>query len=161
MRTSFFILFIFLIYTSCSTSNHPKVYDSFAEFESLLETSTNEIHVVNFWATWCTQCRKEIPEMVKLSEKYKKNKKIKILYVNLDESDRQHLVVPYLRKYNIKGEVVSLIDPDQGVWIDQIEKSWNGSLPGTLFFKGKHRKFYGMPLTFDELERNIKYMEKK
>jgi thiol-disulfide isomerase/thioredoxin len=53
------------------------VYDRFEDFKHHLsaEAGNETIHVINFWATWCTQCRKEIPEMVKLERKYKDNKK--------------------------------------------------------------------------------------
>lgn len=171
------ILFIAIASSSCNkktssntTGNNTskyqvsKVYESFGELAPRLTArpSDETIYIVNFWATWCTQCRKEIPEMVKLDEKYRKNKNIQVLFVNVDELDRQRLVKPFLRKYNITGEVVSLVDPDQGKWIEGIDKNWNGSLPGTLFFKGnKHRKFYGYPLTYPELERNIGFMKAK
>ncbi len=140
-----------------------KVYYDYEKMSHRLEANENDntIYVVNFWATWCVQCRKELPEMVKLDEKYKNNDKVKILFVNLDDADRQRFVNPFLRKYNVRGEVISLVDPDQEMWIDSIEKTWNGSLPGTLFFKGKYRKFYGYPLTYAELERNIEFMNNK
>ena len=141
-----------------------KVYTSYEQLAPRLTADAKDetIYVVNFWATWCVQCRKEIPEMVKLQERFKNDKKVKILYVNLDEAKRQKLVEPFLEKYEIEGEVVSLTDPDQEKWISAIEKNWNGSLPGTLFFKGnKHRKFYGYPLSYPELERNIGFMRAK
>lgn len=82
--------------------------------------------------------------------------------MNLDGADRQRTVPAYLRNHNISGEVVALTDPDQGKWIDAIDGKWQGSLPGTLFFKGnKHRKFYGYPLSYAELERNIGFMKAK
>jgi hypothetical protein len=80
----------------------------------------------------------------------------------LDAANRQHLVLPYLKKYDIQGEVVSITDPAQGKWILQISPRWNGSLPGTLFLKGdKQRKFYGYPLTLGELERNTRFIKDK
>ena len=30
-----------------------------------------KVVVVNFWATWCHPCQKEIPDLSKLYEKYK------------------------------------------------------------------------------------------
>jgi thiol-disulfide isomerase/thioredoxin len=32
-----------------------------------------KVVVVNFWATWCHPCQKEIPDLSKLSEKYKQD----------------------------------------------------------------------------------------
>lgn len=35
-----------------------------------LGEAKNKVLVVNFWATWCTPCREEIPEFVKLQEEF-------------------------------------------------------------------------------------------
>src|SRR5262245_45102644 len=35
-----------------------------------IETWRGKVLVVNFWATWCVPCRKEIPEFVKLQERH-------------------------------------------------------------------------------------------
>jgi thiol-disulfide isomerase/thioredoxin len=32
-----------------------------------------KVLVVNFWATWCKPCRKEIPELIKIQHKYASN----------------------------------------------------------------------------------------
>ncbi len=34
---------------------------------------TGKVVLVNFWATWCHPCQKEIPDLSKISEKYKKD----------------------------------------------------------------------------------------
>jgi thiol-disulfide isomerase/thioredoxin len=35
------------------------------------QSLTGKVVVVNFWATWCKPCLKEIPDLSKVSEKYK------------------------------------------------------------------------------------------
>jgi len=44
--------------------------------------------VLNFWASWCPPCRKEMPYFNKASETYK-NEKIAILMVNLTDGQRE------------------------------------------------------------------------
>jgi thiol-disulfide isomerase/thioredoxin len=36
-----------------------------------LESWKGRVLVVNFWATWCAPCRKEIPEFVRMQERYR------------------------------------------------------------------------------------------
>lgn len=43
-----------------------------------------KVLMINFWATWCPPCRKEIPAFVELQEKYEA-KGFKILGIALDE----------------------------------------------------------------------------
>lgn len=44
--------------------------------------------VVNWWATFCTPCRKEIPGLNKLVEKYKQNPDIVFLSIAADSKDK-------------------------------------------------------------------------
>lgn len=43
-----------------------------------------KIVLVNFWAAWCVPCRKEIPDFVRLQEKYPD--KVQIIGISLDDS---------------------------------------------------------------------------
>jgi thiol-disulfide isomerase/thioredoxin len=43
-----------------------------------------KVIILDFWASWCGPCRKEIPFLVKLSDELK-NKDVKILAVNEDK----------------------------------------------------------------------------
>ena len=45
-----------------------------------------KVVVVNFWATWCIPCKKEMPELVKLQEMHK-DKGFEIIGVDADEND--------------------------------------------------------------------------
>lgn len=42
-----------------------------------------KIVILNFWATWCPPCRKEIPDFIKLSEELSKGNDAVVLAVNL------------------------------------------------------------------------------
>ena len=52
---------------------------------------TGKVVVVNFWATWCGPCRKEIPDLSKVYDKYK-DRGLVILGVLTDEPDNQQLL---------------------------------------------------------------------
>jgi len=47
-----------------------------------------KVVLVDFWATWCAPCRKEIPEYVALQEKYRARGLV-ILGFSLDEAPRR------------------------------------------------------------------------
>ncbi len=56
--------------------------------------------LIDFWATWCGPCVREMPYMEKLAAKYKDNKDLVILGVSLDKSDKP--IPGFLKKYNIE-----------------------------------------------------------
>lgn len=46
-----------------------------------------QVLVVNFWATWCPPCRKEIPEFVAISEKLQ-GKGVQFVGISIDSADK-------------------------------------------------------------------------
>jgi len=52
-----------------------------------------KITVINFWATWCGPCRKELPDLNKFYEKYKNDPNIVILTMATDEESTPTAVI--------------------------------------------------------------------
>ena len=106
-----------------------------------------KVVVINFWATWCVPCVKELPNFEKLNDEYK-NENLKVLLVNLDyKSKLNSSVLPFIKKNRIKNEVFMLNEPDPEVYINRIDPSWSGALPATLMLKDKRRKFFEKDFT--------------
>ncbi len=131
-----------------------EIYD-YDGLEPLINKSDNKIHVVNFWATWCAPCVKELPYFEKLNEEYS-NKNVEMLLVSLDFPKQYNKKLkPFLKKNQLKSKVVCLDDVDQNRWIPAIDSSWSGAIPATIIYKGNKRKFFEKSFTYEELENEL------
>lgn len=87
-----------------------EVYLNFKDFNSRLHTTENhrgEVLLVNFWATWCPPCVKELPSLNRLQKKIN-NKNFSILAVNVGE--QSNTVKKFLSPMSIQFPV--LTDPE-------------------------------------------------
>ncbi len=68
-----------------------------------------EVVVVNFWATWCPPCRREMPSLERLNQTYS-DKGIKVLAVDVGEDPET--VSPFLESMQPKPTFPILFDTD-------------------------------------------------
>lgn len=140
----YFFLLAMLLVTFIKTSVAQEVATSSAA--SLMERLNNPdtVYVVNFWATWCSPCVKELPEFEKIADKYP-NMPVKVLLVNLDDRDKYQQRVPFFKKKkDIKQEIIWLDEKNAGEKIMEMEPTWRGFIPATFIIAAgtEYRKFY-------------------
>lgn len=139
-----FVILLLLVFTSTVISAQVKIFERFEEFnkEILQDLSSDTTYVINFWATWCGPCVKELPYFEALNAKYS-NKAFKQILVSLDTPRKlESKVIPFISKNEIKSEVVLLADGKYNDWIDLIDPRWSGAIPITLILKGEQKMFY-------------------
>ncbi len=128
----------------------------FKEFESRLYQDNDTTYIINFWATWCVPCRKELPDFERIGAEYQDNK-VKVLLVNLDFPDNlDKTLIPFVQQNNIQSEIVVLDDPDSNFWINRIDSSWNGNIPATLIYNDHYREFFTGMMKYELLDSILK-----
>ena len=131
------------------------IYKTFDEFEPVLHQKNDTTYIINFWATWCGPCVKELPYFEELQAKYA-DEKVKVVLVSLDfEKKLETKLVPFLNDRRIASEVVVLLDGKASKWIDRVDPSWSGAIPVTLVRKGEdmdfHEKVFHSAAELDEI----------
>jgi thiol-disulfide isomerase/thioredoxin len=127
------------------------------DLQNIIHKKSDNIQVINFWATWCGPCIKELPYFEKLTSQNTPNIKVTLVSMDLDLDPNPEKVYKFVTRKNLKSEVLLLDEKDPNEWINKIEKDWNGALPATLIINQKtgQRKFVGKELHDGDLERLI------
>ena len=169
IKKSIFILLVSIAFISCKkevaketeaeleipqVSTVKKV--TYNELKPLLEKEDGKTYVINFWATWCAPCVKELPYFEKIKEEYADNN-VEVLLVSLDFPKQvEKKLIPFINKKKIQSEVILLDDVNEDVWIKAIDESWSGAIPATIIYNSSNRKFYEQSFDYETLENELK-----
>lgn len=88
------LLFALLLPLCAQAADLPSL--NMASLQNMLEKNRGKVVMLNFFATWCPPCQKEIPEIVKLREAFTGEQ---LLIIGLSVDDNKSLVPPFLSKF--------------------------------------------------------------
>ena len=146
------LLFFSLLLTTPVVAQRVAVV-KFPELQKRLTQPTDTTYIVNFWATWCAPCVKELPSFEQVRTAYAR-KKVKVLLISLDYASQvDRKIKPFVRQRGLKSEVLVLNEPDPNEWLEKVDAKWSGALPFTLIFNNrtKQRATFERELTKAEL----------
>lgn len=127
------------------------------DLEKRMNINSDTTYIINFWATWCSPCVKELPEFDSIGKVYS-SAKVKVLLVSMDfKEDLATKLLPFMNKRKVQSEVVLLDETNGNYFIPKISEQWSGALPATLILnnKLKVKRFYEKKLTFAFLKSEI------
>lgn len=153
------LLFYLLVGLNIGLSQSVTVV-KFDQLENLMHSKSEKIQVINFWATWCAPCVKELPLFEQVNATH--SDKVKVTLINLDYADLLNKVKGFVNRKKIKSEVLLLDEVDYNSWIDRVDPAWEGAIPATLVINPStgQRKFIDHELKEGELESIIAELTK-
>jgi thiol-disulfide isomerase/thioredoxin len=153
-------LFITLLFPFLFTSNKVAIVN-LQQLQSYAATKHNDtLYVVNFWATWCDPCVKELPVFQQEEKKYAE-KKVKMIFVSMNATRELSKVQTFADNQNLGPTVLLLNAGNPNDWIDKIDSSWSGTIPATAMYKwGKKVYFREGEFTSESLEKVIQSKNK-
>ena len=155
MKFTFFII----LFIGIATTGYPQqiVKWKITDVEKLIEES-DSILIINFWATFCKPCVEEIPDLIKFTKKYKREK-VSLHLISLDLADYYPTKIKkFVTAKKYAANIAWLDESNADYFCSIMSPEWSGSIPATLFVNKKngYRKFYEKKLSAAEIENAIK-----
>ena len=150
-----FLIFSFLMIGTVVDGQTISVI-SLDQLEQRLDNGADTSFVVNFWATWCGPCVKELPYFDQLTV-HAVGTKTKVLLVSLDFAE--HLdskVIPFVAERGLKSEVMLMDEAKPNKWIPRVSTDWSGAIPATLFVNTQKKTRHFCEGSFNEGELELK-----
>lgn len=99
-----YFVILFCLWLSLSTSAHAKgfTFTDHTGKKLTLSDYRGKWVLINFWATWCPPCLKEIPDLVSL---YKSRSDVMVIGIAMDYSDPK-TVLKYVKSMSIPYPIV-------------------------------------------------------
>ena len=129
-------------------------FQNFDELNVYIQNNSEKPLVINFWATWCAPCVKELPYFQKLHEE---NPNVKVITVSLDfEKQVEGKLKPFLKKKNYTFITTYMADKKFNNWISKVDENWSGAIPATWIINGNKGVFVEQEFaSFEELNQFV------
>jgi len=151
-----FLIISFALFTHTIYSQNVSVI-KITNLEKRIRNNSDTTYIVNFWATWCVPCVKEMPDFDSINSTYI-NKKVKVLLVSLDfKEDLKIKLLPFISTKKIRSEVVLLDELNANYFIPKISEEWSGAIPATLIINNQKKlnRFFEKKLNYEFLKTEI------
>jgi thiol-disulfide isomerase/thioredoxin len=116
--------------------------------------------IVNFWATFCVPCNKEIPYFQSTVARYK-DQGVELILVSLDLPDYfPGKIGDFAKKRGYTAKILWLNETNADYFCPKVDPHWSGGIPSSLFVDNKthYRRFFDRQLTEPQVELEIKKM---
>jgi thiol-disulfide isomerase/thioredoxin len=135
------VLFTLLFFVSKNASAQKMSVINGSEVAGLVHSKADsgQTLVINFWATWCGPCVRELPYFVQADTSLK-DENFKFIFVSFDPLSSENKVQKFIAKNGLPGTHYIIGTYDMSTLIDQVHPKWEGGIPLTLVITHKETK---------------------
>ncbi len=104
------------------------------DLKALRKNSTGKLVLVNFWATWCGPCFKELPELETMYRMYG-HRAFDLVTVSINYPDEQPGVLAALQKQHATSQNLLLGSTDIYPLMAAFDSEWNAAVPYSMLIR--------------------------
>jgi thiol-disulfide isomerase/thioredoxin len=101
---------------------------------ALMKNDSDNLRLINIWATWCGPCIAEFPELIEINRMYR-NREFEMVTLSADDPSVNEKVLTFLKKNYASTKNYHFSMEDKYKLIERVDKEWPGALPYTLLIK--------------------------
>lgn len=117
----------------------------------LAKNATDQLLLVNVWATWCGPCITELPEFVTMNRMYRR-RNFRMVTVSMDEPDQKEAALKVLQEKHVATTNYISTISNRDKFADLLDKEWPGPLPYMLLIAPGGKILYRKSGPIDPLE---------
>jgi thiol-disulfide isomerase/thioredoxin len=102
-------------------------------YRALLKSNSGQVTLVDFWATWCVPCRKEMPLLAKLDGRLRE-RGFRLVTVSADDPEQAPAAIAFLKKSGISWPAYLRNAQDDDKFIASVDPKWSGALPALFLY---------------------------
>ena len=118
---------------------------------ALRKNASGKLLLVNFWATWCGPCEKELPEFQNMYRMYG-HRAFELVTVSINYPDEKPGVLSVLTKLHATTENLLLGSTEIYDLLAAFDPDWNAAVPYTMLIRPGGEVVYKHQGTIDPLE---------
>ena len=104
------------------------------DLKALRKNQTGKLVLVNFWATWCGPCFKELPDLESMYRMYG-HRAFELVTVSINYPDEQPGVLSALQKQHATSRNLLLGSTDIYALMSAFDPEWNAAVPYTMLIR--------------------------
>lgn len=117
----------------------------------LVKNDTENLLLVNVWATTCGPCLVELPEFVTMNRMYR-GRKFQMVTITIDELEQKDDALKVLKDTHVSSTNYISAVASRDKFADLLDKDWKGPLPHTLLIAPGGKVIYRHTNGIDPLE---------
>lgn len=119
--------------------------------KKLVKNDTDQLLLINVWASWCVPCVAELPDLVAINRMYR-HRNFRLVTITIDEPEQREAALKILQGRFVSAQNYHNAIEDRDQFADILDAEWAGPVPHTVLIAPGGKVVYRKNGPFESLE---------